>query len=404
MIEENNAEKQEKAKLQAIIEYQKGQYEGMQQKYFDALKEKERALHLSTPTVDTPRTSPALAQGPAAEKLAAAPMGAPPSIDPASTGSARLSERLPDPDKFEGDRKDFRRFSSQIQEKMNVNYDRFPTPQTRMTYVTNRLKGAPYAQILPYIHRGVCQLSDYHEILDILERAFGDPNRTRNARDQLYRLRQGNKEFSIFFAEFQRLALEGEMPEAALPTMLEQAVNRELKSMLLHHEPPSGDYHQLAAFLQNLENRRVMYESNVNSRSYAAAARPTASPLPYRPNAMAMHREPTRRPATPPPVEHATDAMDLSLNRRRSPPTRYGTNRRERGECFRCGSREHLIRDCPHPDNRPMKAHAIHPLPRPRSPTSPEPAVQPAMGRYENRSPEPRSPSPLMSTNGVSLV
>lgn len=39
------------------------------------------------------------------------------------------------------------------------------------------------------------------------------------------------------------------MPEAALPTMLEQAINRELKSMLLHYEPPSGNYHDLAQFL-----------------------------------------------------------------------------------------------------------------------------------------------------------
>lgn len=116
-----------------------------------------------------------------------------------------------------------------------------------MTYVTNRLKGAPYAQILPYIYEGVFQLGDYTDILDILERAFGDPNRTRNARNELYRLRQGNREFG---AEFQRLAMEGEMPDAALPIMLEQAVKRDLKSMLLHHEPPNGDYHVFAPFFK----------------------------------------------------------------------------------------------------------------------------------------------------------
>ena len=103
---------------------------------------------------------------------------------------------------------------------MNVNYDRFPNPQSRMTYVTNRLKGAPYAQVLSYICDGICQLTDYKDILNILERAFGDPNRVRNARNELFRLRQGNKGFSVFFAEFQRLALEGEMPETALPTLL----------------------------------------------------------------------------------------------------------------------------------------------------------------------------------------
>lgn len=108
------------------------------------------------------------------------------SIDSPSATSAQLSERLPDPDKFEGDRKDLHHFVSQIKEKMIVNYDCFLTPQSRMAYVTNHLKGTPYAQILLYIHNGVCQLSDYGEVLEILKCAFGDPNHARNARNDLY--------------------------------------------------------------------------------------------------------------------------------------------------------------------------------------------------------------------------
>jgi hypothetical protein len=50
------------------------------------------------------------------------------------------------------------------------------------------------------------------------------------------------------------------MPESALPTMLEQVINHELKAMLLHHDLPTDDYLNLARFLQNLENRRVLYE------------------------------------------------------------------------------------------------------------------------------------------------
>ncbi|KAG0152773.1 hypothetical protein PDIDSM_2578 [Penicillium digitatum] len=180
-----------------------------------------------------------------AARMSAA-MGTPPSLTPESSGSHVRSERLPDPDKFEGDRKDLRRFSSQIKEKLNINRDRFPTPQSRMTYVTNRLKGIPYAQILPYIRDGICQLNDFTDILDILERAFGDPK---------------DKEFSLFFAEFQRLAMEGEMHNEALPTMLEQAINREMKGMLLHHEPLGRLPRPSEVPPENLENRRVQYDS-----------------------------------------------------------------------------------------------------------------------------------------------
>lgn len=145
-----------------------------------------RAVELAIPTVNT---VPAPTPKPIAEPAVAVVMGAPPSLTPESSGSRVRSERLPDPDKFEGERKDLRRFISQVKEKLNINRDRYPTPQSRMTYVTNRLKGVLYAQILPYIREGVCQLNDFTDILDILERAFGDPNRARNARNELYRLR-----------------------------------------------------------------------------------------------------------------------------------------------------------------------------------------------------------------------
>lgn len=367
-----------RARSQGVIEYQKEQLQESQQKYLEALKEKDEALRLATPVVNTPAQTPE----PAAELRTVAPVGTPASVDPPSSSSARLSERLPDPDRFEGDRKDLRRFISQIHEKMNVNHDRYPTPQSRMTYVTNRLRGAPYAQVLPYIKRGICQLEDYEEILQILDRAFGDPNCVNNARNELFRLRQANKEFGMFFAEFQRLALEGEMSEDVLPTLLEQAINRELRGMLMHNEPPSREYHQFANFLQDLENRRRHYDNNPSSvaRTYASATKPNHTTHPVRP---AEHS------ATPQSAENSTDAMDLSSARR------HTMSRRDRGECFRCGSKDHLVRSCPLPDNRPVGVRPAYLSPRSQSPTSPEPTS--ALQRY-------RSPSPDLSAKGMSLA
>jgi hypothetical protein len=86
---------------------------------------------------------------------------------------------------------------------MIINQDRFSTPQARIAYVTNRLTGIPYTQILPYIRDGVCQFEDYSQVLQILERAYGDLNRVQNTRSELFRFKQTNKEFASFFAEFQ---------------------------------------------------------------------------------------------------------------------------------------------------------------------------------------------------------
>ncbi|TKA66112.1 hypothetical protein B0A49_10924 [Cryomyces minteri] len=287
----------EKSEQLAIISYQKEQHQEMERRYFEALKEKERAVLLAAPMVSTPL--PTTVPESHAEKLQAPTTRTSPPVTSASSDTSRLSERLPDPDKFDGDRKDLRRFVSQIHEKMIANRDRFPTPQSRKSYVTNRLKGQPYSQVLPYIQKGVCQLSDYEDILDILDRAFGDPNRVNNARDELFRLRQTNKDFGTFFAEFQRLALEGEMSEDALPTLLEQSINRELRSMLMHHEPPSRAYHKFANSLQDLENRRRQYGASPapSAKTYTVTAHPVNLTV-QRPPYVATPTEKKQEPAS----------------------------------------------------------------------------------------------------------
>ena len=164
---------------------------------------------------------------------------------------------------------------------MNINCDYFPTLQSRITYINNCLKGALYAQILPYIKKGICQLKDYKDILDILDQAFGDPNRVNNACNKLFRFQQNNKEFSLFFAKFQHLALEGEMPEETLSILLEQSINQELKGMLIHNQPPTQDYHEFAKFLQELENCCQHYKINLQltSRNYLIITRTATSQL-----------------------------------------------------------------------------------------------------------------------------
>jgi len=173
----------ENTRLSGIVEFQKEQFKELQQKVIAIEVAREKAA-TNTSTLATP-SSPILDT----------PIG----NAPATPLPSRLSERLPDPDKFFGDRKDLRRFISQVHEKLIINHDRFPTPHARMAYVTNRLSGTPYSQVLPYIKNGLCQLKDYPDILEILERAYGDPDRVNTARTELFRFKQTNKEFSIFF-------------------------------------------------------------------------------------------------------------------------------------------------------------------------------------------------------------
>jgi hypothetical protein len=82
-----------------------------------------------------------------------------------------------------------------------------------------------------------------------MEEAFRDPDRVQNAQNTLYRLRQKNQDFSTFYAEFERLALKGEIIEASLGTLLMQNISFELYEMLLHMPTLSKEYRPLVRHL-----------------------------------------------------------------------------------------------------------------------------------------------------------
>ena len=109
--------------------------------------------------------------------------------------------------------------------------------------------------MLPKIAYGLPQFPDYPDMLVYLEAAFGDPDRVQNAQNKLYQLKQRNSDFNTYFSEFQRLALEGEMPEEGLTPLLFQGISRELQDMLLHNPSPSRQFRAYAQHLQSLDNR-----------------------------------------------------------------------------------------------------------------------------------------------------
>ncbi|KAL2884695.1 hypothetical protein HOO65_100099 [Ceratocystis lukuohia] len=297
----------------ANLDFLKGQLKEAQDQIFEARYNEQKALNIFLSTI--PIIPPVPSATVSSEPTLTSP-GSTIGEDTLTTTepahSTCLSQRLPDPDRFQGDQRDLRRFCSQIREKMEINHDRFPTPQCRMSYVNSCLGRKPYEYMLPHIKEGECQLSDYEDILKILEDAYEGPRHCTHVRTKLFRLRQTNKDFTTFLAEFQRLAVEGEMPESLLPILLEHAISEELRTMLLHNEPPSYNYHEFTAFLHKLESRRLWFNSSQT---------PVTVPM--------------------------------------NPSNQHRTTRREKGECYRCGSKNHLVARCPRPDTRQLRPAAL---------------------------------------------
>src|SRR3979411_1018562 len=69
-------------------------------------------------------------------------------------------------------------------------------------------------------------------MLNALERAFGNLHEKQDAQEAFRKLYQNTPPFYEFWAEFQRLATEMEMPEATQLTELEYRINADLHQAL----------------------------------------------------------------------------------------------------------------------------------------------------------------------------
>jgi hypothetical protein len=375
------------SELEGVVKYQEGQLQINQDKVIHLEVDKQRLLDAATPAVQTLLVTPSSTPNPPADlPTDHVPRPSTPAAA-ARSGSSHLSEKLPDPKEFNGAREDLRRFTQQIYGKMTANQDRFPTASARLTYVAGRLTGKAYELILPKTKFGVPAFLDYPEMLAYLETAFGDPDRIQNAQNRLYRLRQANQDFSTYFSEFQRLALEGEMPEAALSPLLFQGISRELQDMLLHSPAPSREFQVFTKHLQMLDNRYRQHQQQVNRTRTLATTR---TPTTYTTTTPAIPQsQPNLRGRSPPRTQPAAppgEPMDLSRQQRNQ-------HRRDNNLCLYCGGADHRVASCP--NRRPIQINnAQHHLPSPPAPTSqPGSPVQSV-----------RSHSPAYAGNGVSLV
>jgi outer membrane translocation and assembly module TamA len=148
--EKETATRAELSEAQSIIRFQQKERETLSTRAIRAEIERDQALQKATQAVNASVTPPASTSTPAEITQDTLPR-ATAFIAPEPPEKSRLSEKIPDTDKFSGDSKDLNRFVNQIYQKLTVNRDRFRAPEERMAYVTSRLTGTAYAQVAPRI-------------------------------------------------------------------------------------------------------------------------------------------------------------------------------------------------------------------------------------------------------------
>ena len=292
---------------------------------------------------------------------------------------------VPDPERYDGNREKLSLFKSHLLMKLQGDDARFPTEQHKLRYTVGLLQGNAFAQIQPNILKTTINFTNVTALLNVLEAAFSDPDRTGTVERKLESLKQTNRNFSTYYAEFSRHVANTQWNDAAKKTALSRALSDEIKDALALANQVSEAYGEFATYLQHYDNRIRAREAERKGHPTPRAPAPKAPIAPVQSTASGTHPGP----------------MDLSAFRPRLSPEESARGFTQ-NMCLYCGGQNHVTRFCPNKPRNPLCGNEAYFAPAPAFPTPPASIISslPAYSRPPSPKPEAvQSPVPKPAEN-----
>src|SRR5258706_925242 len=253
--------------------------------------------------------------------------------------------RTPDPETFSGEREKLREYVT----KRRIKTQNMPDEQAKLRYAISTVSGLAFDQVAAFVDNNKVNIKDIAEFVTTLENAFGDVDRAATAASKMSTIRQGNREFSAYYAEFQRYAAELNWNEEAKLAALRRGLSIELKQdmILLIEEPDTVT--KLVTTCQRLDQRRRKIQqdrrfqgtrpnTNTAPNTHSHNNHTTASSSSY-------HTHTKNTPSTTASGTHA-GPMDLSAGRKKLTPEERAKRLAE-GRCLYYGGVGHIAKSCP---------------------------------------------------------
>jgi len=250
-------------------------------------------------------------------------------------------QKFPDsPDSSGLDRAQLRGWIAQLQMVIRHKPASLPDEQSNMQYAFNRLRGIALGQILPHVREnGQIGLEDVPAIIQLLEAAFGDPDRVATAERKMREIKQMILEFSQYYAELQVIAADLDWNPSALWNALRMRLSEEMMDSFTSSNMPK----KLPGFVtlcqrrdDQIRQRRAekVAQNKGGATCFASYPRPSAPP-----------KDPAGAPTGTVAGYTGPAPMDLSAGRRRI-SAEERAKRFTDGRCLYCGGFNHRATKC----------------------------------------------------------
>jgi hypothetical protein len=221
----------------------------------------------------------------------------------------------------------------------------FHTDALKVFYTYSRLRGRAAQRILPWLSAQDANGVKFNDLIAVMDKAFGDPDKQRKALVRVNTMKQGRKELDEFLNDFDEALLEAggmnwshDQKKAVLDTAVSWRLIQGMVGI-----PQEASYEGYCDQLRRVNHDLQRIARLSKGSAYVTSHRPMRRSSPDK---MDWESTSTQIAALKKEVNALRTKYSDGQREARWASDAEMEKRRKNGSCLRCGGSGHFIRDC----------------------------------------------------------